>query len=87
MIKKYFILKDFIDFPIGVVSGDYIYGILVSGDFRCPRKLTKKFPGFDSLEEMQSYKMCSCGKESCTHNNELRRLVNELMNLECMSKN
>lgn len=77
-MRKYFITKNFIGYPTDVISGEYSNkGYLVKGPFDLPKKLSKKFPGFDTLNDILKYKMCSCGKDVCEVNKLLYEIVNK----------
>lgn len=78
MQTKWFIKRDFIGWPVAVISAEYDdEGNLASTSFVAPKKLSKKFPGFDTLEELEGYKMCKCGKDDCKVNMLLNGLVIE----------
>lgn len=74
---KWFITKDFVGHPTGVVYATYVDGRKVSGNFDAPLKLSFKYPGFSSLQEVFLHKMCNCGNSACQVNLELRKIVLE----------
>ena len=80
-MRKYFITKDFLGSPTDIISGDYVDGILdMSSNFDAPKRLSEKYPGFSTLEEIRDYIMCKCGKTGCPVNKELSRLVKTKLN-------
>ncbi len=79
---KYFITKDFIGWPTGIVSAKYdTNGIKVSGYSEAPRNLSR-FKGkcFDTLEEILKYRYCACHKVDCNYNTEVWNIVNTIKN-------
>jgi hypothetical protein len=76
---RWFIRRDFLGWPVGIFSAEYDpYGDYVRGNFMAPKRVTpKRNPGFNFLEEILDYKMCSCGKGDCKVNAELKRIVLE----------
>lgn len=79
MENKYFIEKDFLGFPKGILKGVYEDNILINGDYRLPKKFTNKMKSFSNLEDILKYNICSCGKE-CDYNKELHDIVKRLIN-------
>lgn len=78
---KYFITKNFIGFPTGVVNGEYSNtGKLIESACQfIPKQLKDNTQCFDRLEDISNYKYCKCGDPDCTYNAELYRIVNKIL--------
>lgn len=81
-MKRYFIKKDFIGWPLDIIVGIYKDNIWRGGDFLAPRKLSKGFTGFSSLQEILKYEYCKCGKSNCTFNQRLYEIVNQKISID-----
>lgn len=82
-VKLYFVEKNFLGFPIGILSSDYEdYNKelrIVGNDFRMPKRIIldrSKHLFFRSTDEMEKHVYCKCGK-MCGYNEQFNKLVQE----------
>lgn len=81
----YFIKKDFIGYPIDIISGDYTYRdhvfIKTSLNSETPSYVVENssIKYFKSLADILQYKICSCKKEHCGYNANLYKIVIDKM--------
>lgn len=82
----YFVLRDFLGFPEHIKKAIYHYDNCawdkVEGDYRLPKRITNfndYFVTEDLAKWVNSPKICKCGKELCSANNQLKLLAIDYM--------
>ncbi len=97
-IELYFIHKDFLGFPLNIISGTYkdegdhfrLTGFTSKG-VDPPKRINKEkkhgIRFFTSLEEILEFRICSCSKRNCEYNEELWRIVNNKLENEPRKSN